>query len=155
MVELEIEMRPDAPQIRKALGQLSAIDMREPFGEMVQDVVDAQDEAFGSSGAGSWPPLARAYAVRKAEAFPGRGLLERTGRMRANLRGGGMRRQVGERELRVELRDPKVAYHQYGTSRMPARPVFDIAAVMPRWTRRIEEHFAQVVRRMAAAIGKR
>jgi len=71
------------------------------------------DQAFQSEGAifGGWAPLSPRYEAWKSRHFPGRGILERTGKMR-----GGFRKEVGTRELVIS--NP-LEYFRFHQSRMP------------------------------------
>jgi phage gpG-like protein len=85
-------------------------------------------EQFASEGAagrgGKWPELSPAYKKRKLKRFPGRKILQASGRMRGSL--------VGKTGDTVVVKEPKEfgigttlkypIYHQKGTNRMPARP---------------------------------
>ena len=55
--------------------QDTAIKLKDTFSN---DVFKSEGDAIGEH----WDPLSKAYAYRKAKQFPGRGLLEATGKMR-------------------------------------------------------------------------
>lgn len=77
-----------------------------------------------------WAPLSPAYAEWKREHFPGRRLLELSGKMRR-----GFRFKAGPRSLRIINRitagqkgnkTPRWFWHQFGTPKMPARPMLQV-----------------------------
>lgn len=88
-----------------------------------------QFDAEGSGPqAGSWAPLSVSYAKWKAAHFPGKPILERSGKLRAALTGPGAnaRREVSGNELSFGTSGlPYASFHQTGTGKMPARPEFD------------------------------
>lgn len=78
--------------------------------------------------AGSWAPLSVSYAKWKAAHFPGKPILERSGKLKAALTGPGAnaRRDVTGNELNFGTSGlPYASFHQTGTGKMPARPPFD------------------------------
>lgn len=71
------------------------------------------DQAFESEGAifGGWPPLSPQYEALKSRQFPGKGILEREGKMRQSFRN-----YVGTHELII---DNPVEYFKYHQSNKP------------------------------------
>lgn len=97
----------------------------------VQDTfaLEGQSRAnSGQFGSGHWAPLSRRYAAWKAKAFPGKGILEATGRLRGSLRWQGSGPGPGgffDAQPTFALAGTRVPYgrhHMTGTSNMPARP---------------------------------
>lgn len=80
-----------------------------------------QFSSEGAFGGQSWAPLSPAYAAYKAQAHPGKTILIAEG----DLRQAASRpdRQASPRQLTLTITDPKVGYHQEGTTKMPARPL--------------------------------
>lgn len=113
---------------------VSALTDTEPLiEELVTYVQDALGRAFDSEGASSgslWAPLSEAYRLWKARHYPGRGILVRTGRLRASLTGSGgdSIRVVAGRRGEVGTNVPYAIFHQGGTSRMPARPIIRLSS---------------------------
>lgn len=64
-----------------------------------------------------WPPLSPAYARWKERFYPGRKILERTGRLRRSIH-----TAVEGNALVVSTDVPYAAAHQFGTTVIPARP---------------------------------
>ena len=114
-------------------------------------VAEAVDNIFASEGRGQWPQLSEAYARWKAKNFPGKGILELTGAYRNAATQIGSPHNVittTENSLTygVEGLDYPV-YHETGTDRMPARPVFDLLAededLSSNVTEALSEHINQ------------
>jgi len=96
----------------------------------VQDLFALEGQSRGSGGQfgpGSWAPLSPAYAAWKKRHFPGKLILERTGKMRESLNWQGA--SLGAGGVFVPRRDAVTVgtsvaygkYHQHGTPKMPRR----------------------------------
>lgn len=84
----------------------------------------------GASGA-SWAPLSPAYAAWKAEHFPGKGILVRSGALKASLAaadapGAIFRTTPTSLELGTSARG--ALYHQLGGKHLPQRPPMRVSA---------------------------
>lgn len=121
--------------------------------ELTQWFRDVEARTFTSQGAsgrsGSWPGLDPRYAAQKARRYPGRTILERTGRLRASL-------QVETSDSIVEssvgrlvlgTRVPYARYHQRGDG-VPRRAPIDVT------NRDAAQAMAIVRRRLEANIRK-
>jgi len=97
-----------------------------------------QFETEGGWGGHTWAPLSPTYAAWKATRYPGRTILIREGVLRRAA--SEPRREATPRTLTLWIDDPKVAYHQDGTERMPARPL--IPERLPAGARRDVEETA-------------
>lgn len=111
-------------------------DFTPAFEEMEMDFYQTQQRVFlreGSfEGLSAWAALSPRYAAWKRQHFPGRGILELTGELRASLTrpsAPGSIRVINPdwMEIGTKVRTPDGRYnlgllHQRGTSRMPARP---------------------------------
>ena len=110
-------------------------------------VAEAADNIFASEGRGGWPQLSEAYARWKARNYPGKGILELTGAYRNAAT------QVGAPYNVVEVGDDHLtygvegldypAYHETGTNRLPARPVFDLLVEDEELSRAVTEAFSE------------
>lgn len=80
-----------------------------------------QFDTEGAYASGGWPRLSPEYAAWKAVNYPGKGILQATGK----LRGAASRpsRRVTPNTLVLTIHDPKLAYHQQGGGNLPARPL--------------------------------
>ena len=95
-------------------------------------VAEAADRIFASEGRGAWPQLSEAYARWKERNFPGKGILDLTGAYISAAT------QIGAPHNLVEVGPDHLTYgvegldypvfHESGTDRLPARPVFDLLA---------------------------
>lgn len=109
-------------------GQTRAIlmDWRPAFREMHKAWVNYEEQVFASEGAaglGKWAPLSPRYARWKALAFPGKGILTRTGRMRELAKR--LRHISATRAAFGPGSDvPYAIFHVRGTRRMPRRDFF-------------------------------
>jgi phage gpG-like protein len=88
----------------------------------------ARSQATGQFTGGAWAPLSPKYKTWKDKAFPGKPILERTGRLRGSLEWlgtapgpGGLFTAAPDHVL-VGTTVPYGTYHQEGTAGMPARP---------------------------------
>ena len=110
-------------------------------------VAEAADNIFASEGRGGWPQLSEAYARWKARNYPGKGILELTGAYRSAAT------QIGSPHNVVEVGDDHLTYgvegldypsfHESGTNRLPARPVFDLLAEDEELSRAVTEVFGE------------
>lgn len=84
----EIEGERQLSRILRAKGD-SVKDWTPAFKTASEELKDLfSGEVFDSEGRAiqeTWSPLSRAYAARKAQKYPGRGVLEATGRMRRSF----------------------------------------------------------------------
>ncbi len=119
------------------------LDLRKPFSMMADEFFESMANVFSAEGAfeerSRWQELSPAYAKWKARHFPGRKILERTGRMKRSLTTKGGPDNVLEitpKSLSVGTRVPYAMYHQKGTSRMPMRKIIELTnAQKRRWVR--------------------
>lgn len=113
------------------------------WGSLAPLVAEAADRIFASEGRGKWPQLSRAYAAWKERNYPGKGILELTGAYRAAAT------QIGAPHNVVEVGDDHLTYgvegleypvfHESGTERMPARPVFELLEEDEELSRDVKE----------------
>lgn len=98
-------------------------DFRDLWPEITDAFVAREQLWFAAEGQGSWPPLSPDYASWKSVHYPGRPKLVLTGSLKESLTSPS-RAKLAETDHMLVLgsSDPKAAYHQHGTSRMPARP---------------------------------
>ena len=96
-------------------------------------VAEAADRIFASEGRGAWPQLSEAYARwKEQETIRAKVFLELTGAYRSAAT------QIGSPHNLVEVGPDHLTYgvegldypvfHESGTDRLPARPVFDLLA---------------------------
>lgn len=80
-----------------------------------------QFDSEGEWGGDHWAELTPAYAIRKAQRWPGRSILIAAG----DLRDAASRpsRVATPTSLTLTIEDDKAGYHQEGTEKMVARPI--------------------------------
>lgn len=110
-------------------------DLRKPLNEVMDALERYSDEVFdaegGAQGLKPWAQLTEPYASIKARFFPGKGILERTGKLRQSLAGNasGIRR-VTNQKLTYGTSVSYAGYHQSGTGRMAKRPPLRLSMPM-------------------------
>lgn len=103
-------------------------DLRPLWPEVTRTVFNIEEEQFKSQGAkgrsGKWEKLSRNYAKQKERDYPGKPILQRTGRLEAALTS-----KTGDTVLIEEKQEYGfgtslfyAAFHQAGTNKMPSRP---------------------------------
>src|SRR5690349_17068240 len=84
-----------------------------------------QNDVFGTEGGvygASWQPINQRYAKRKAQKYPGRGVLERTGKLKRSWKlQATSNYALISNYAKNENGDLYGIYHQEGTSRLPKR----------------------------------
>ena len=120
--------------------EISGLDKALPSGGAIKDALEKGIQAgvkeatkqiqngFDSQrtpGGASWVPLSPAYARQKAKRYGGP-ILVATGALRQSAISPSVTIQAGDDTVSATLQatDPKAAYHQFGTGRIPARPFF-------------------------------
>jgi phage gpG-like protein len=107
--------------------QERVLDARPAFDEIINQLQRAETQQFASEGdygSAGWAPLSPAYAAAKARHYPGKPILERSGRLVASLTQpvGGDAVRVSEPALMIfGTSVPYAKYHQKGTTKMPRR----------------------------------
>lgn len=116
----------DAADADRDLLRVAALltDMR-PFWPKVVPLFTAwmsrQFESEGAYGGMPWAKLSPAYAAWKSVHYPGKGILVAEGDLRRAS--ANPTRSAGPLTLELTIKDEKIAYHEEGTPRMPARPL--------------------------------
>lgn len=92
---------------------------------------------------GDWKRLSPVYRAQKAKKYPGRPLLVITGRTVRSMTDSRSRDFIekvkhGGRTMEIGTDYEIAGYHQKGTKRMPARPLF-------RLTRRVAERMSEII----------
>lgn len=98
-------------------------DLRRFFPDVEKQFEQMQQQWFSSQGRGSWQPLSPSYAMWKNINFPGQPLLVLSG----DLRDSHFDSHSSSDMLTIKVDAPDYwIFHQFGTSKMPARPPFAI-----------------------------
>lgn len=74
---------------------------------------------------GKWAPLTEAYARQKERKWPGKPILEASGKLKESLLSEGNKGTTTERTLEYGTDVPYGFFHQVGTVKMVARRIFD------------------------------
>lgn len=106
-------------------------DLRDLWPGVIPELRDIAREQFAGEGvgpAGNWPALSPKYAAWKAQRFPGKPILQRTGRLIESLTGNTADSIVEARPdyLDFGTRVPYGRYHHKGAGRLKRRKVFDL-----------------------------
>ncbi len=135
MTDVRIAVSPTADkaarQLRLYAKKLSSWPIL--FAEIGIALAEAEAEWFQTEGEGSWKPLSKAYAARKAQLFPGQTILVASGELRDSLTNAGRAmRLVGPDAMMyasdVEVNGHNLAdLHQGGATNLPVRkPIISI-----------------------------
>jgi len=101
-------------------------DLSNPFQRFQKYWFDSIDQVFADGGDPvEWPALSPAYEGWKNAAYPGAPIMRLSDRLYESLTNQTSETiwQVGPKHIEFGSRVPYFEYHQYGTSKMPARPV--------------------------------
>jgi len=122
-------------------------DFEPMFRSIAKDFKKTEEGIFSSEGSfeggSAWPALSPMYKVQKDKKYPGRKILEATGKLRQSLTsmGSGHVEQIESESLAIGTDIKYAKYHQSGTRKMPARPPLQITeAEKSRWTRIAHEY---------------
>ena len=114
-------------------------DMRNFAPGISAEFYKAEEEQFDSQGSkgasGKWAPLSKAYERFKAQQFPGKGILEATGALKASLTSREALDAIfsaTKDEIVLGTKTPYAVAHHRGTGRMPARPVISLSETQKR-----------------------
>lgn len=150
MIGLTVERAglADLGRVASGVREFTRLDYTEYFERYLEPDFEAiQQEQFDSEGArgeaGQWQPLSPAYAAWKAARFPGKPILQGTGRLRDSY----VQRAHGEAYRRITPTSlergsnvPHAGFHATGTSRMPARPPIGVRETdVQRWADQLGE----------------
>ena len=147
-MQVQIKTTPQLNTLMRNIDQLSE-NLTQGFDweSLAPMVAEAADRIFASEGHGGWPQLSEAYARWKARNYPGKGILELTGAYRSAAT------QIGSPHNVVEVGPDHLTYgvegldypifHESGTNRLPARPVFDLLAEDEELFRAVTEAFSE------------
>ena len=139
-------------EIDRALGLLmkNVKDLRGLWPDIKSDFIKGEIDQFhteGRSGGtfGRWKRLSPKYKAWKDKNFPGRKILERTGRLKTSLIGGrgeGFVYRPSKLGLTIGSNVPYAGYHQTGTSRgLPKRKPIDLTEKQKiRWMKLTQEY---------------
>ena len=145
-MQIRIQTQPDLDTFSHSIEQLGN-NLTDGFDweSLAPMVAEAADRIFASEGRGAWPQLSEAYARWKAKNYPGKGILDLTGAYISAAT------QIGAPGNVITTTENSLTYgvegldypsfHESGTNRLPARPVFDLLAEDEDLLREIGELF--------------
>lgn len=117
----------------------------EKVGEDFKRTVNEQFTTEGGRGGTRWKPLAPSTIRQKGA---GGSILVRTGALRSSVTGGpGYIKSISARRTTFGTSDRKAVFHQFGTSRMPARPIIVVTKEdKTRWRKEVQRWMVSVAR---------
>ena len=124
----------------------SFADLRPAWPAIIEDFYaeeKAQFESQGSHGGAGWQPLSEKYAKWKEVKFPGKPILEQSGKLLRSLTQAGAEKGVarkGKKRLTLGTKSRLARWAQEGTDREPARPVMQLG---PAFEQRCWEHIRE------------
>lgn len=121
--------------------------LQEPLSRIVKDFFNEEKKWLDSEGEGSWVPLSPGYAAWKKQHYPGRRMLQRTGRMYDELTGRRSRVRVRRDGASIEVKNTYWVEHQLGidvTRRIVISP--RLRAKSGVWSKLVTEHLAAKIR---------
>ena len=141
-------------------GILRGLNLTQPFGLIANEFYQSMTEVFATEGAfegrNRWQELSPAYAKGKTKHYPGKKILDRTGRLKKSLTIKGSSDSVLEitpNSLKIGTKVPYSIYHQKGTSRVPMRKIIELTDLQrKRWIQIIHKHMYDISQSMATEI---
>lgn len=99
------------------------------FHSIVERLQQGAQEQFDTQGQGAWAPLSPKYAKWKAQNYPGKPILQRTGDLLMSLTSetGHSINVVHPLEMRWGTDLLYARFHQLGTRRMPQRRIIELS----------------------------
>jgi len=135
------------------------LNLEVPFNKMADDFYQTMAGVFSAEGAfeerTKWQDLSPTYAIWKSRNFPGRKILERTGRLKTSLttRGGSDSvLEVTPNSLSVGTMVPYALRHQRGnpSTNLPMRKIIELTdAQKKRWVHIMHRYMYEVAQTMA------
>ena len=128
-MKINIKVTPTLEQIQQKFGRVEGSLQRGPNWDAISRYISTEVAGvFSSRGYGRWARLSEPYASWKAQHYPGKTILRLTDdyyRAATQLGSTKNYQQSTNDSLEFGVRDIEYArFHEEGTSRMPARPVF-------------------------------
>ncbi len=151
MSRLYIELDGDV-QLDRDLARHMAwiLDNSPAFDHMADVLFTSETKQFQTEGkfaSGGWAPLSPRYARWKAKHYPGRGILERTRRLKRSLtrRPFGIER-IRANEMEIGTDVPYATYHQHGGTNLPQRRPLELReATRNQMVKILQRHIAGIL----------
>ena len=126
MVKIKIKGLTSVNNLLNKLGKAVSDNKEFLSSVAVSEIKKEVSRVFSSKGFGGWPPLAPSTLRYKRRYGYSSDPLVRTGSMKGEMTSlSGV--SITSNKLVYESNTPYAKYHEYGTSRIPARPVFSLA----------------------------
>lgn len=129
-LSIDINVHPGGHVFQRAFTRYVSdlADLTPLWGDLADLLRHQTDHNFDTEGAASgprWRPLSKAYARWKAARFPGKPILQRSGKLRDSLvrESWGHVYEARERAMVWGTSVPYAGFHQSGTRHMPSRPI--------------------------------
>jgi phage gpG-like protein len=141
-------------QLARALSRFgeNVKDLRPAFNQISSLFYNIEKKQFtseGSYGSGGWKALSPKYAEWKARNYPGKPILQRSGRMMSSLTGqtGDTVREMGPLWLRLGTSVYYAFFHQRGTKYMPKRKPIELTEIDKRnWVKAVQRFLVNMAR---------
>lgn len=106
-------------------------DLRYEFEEVVRSLLKYNQRQFNLKGNGKYAPLSESYKKWKKKHFPGQPIMVLTGRLRNSITNAGDSIagnndrvvEINKTSMNFGTKVPYSGFLQYGTKKMPARPI--------------------------------
>ena len=148
-MQIKIEVSPSFADLADNIGEiderLNSLDLNDLVPVIVEEVV----RVFETEGYGQWPALSPAYKEWKAANYPGQPILRLMDKyFSAATQPGNPNNFIDLDDNRIEygvdgLDHPR--YHEDGTSKTPARPVFGLLEESETFQQVVTEALDQIV----------
>jgi len=154
-VELSFEVDGDV-QLARSLSRFGAgvSDMRPAFHDIANlfwNIEKRQFDSEGAYGSGGWGALSPSYDAWKSHYFPGKPILQRTGRMMSSLIGmtSDTVKEINPKNFRIGTSVYYALFHQRGTSKMAARPVIQLTEADKReWVKVVQRWLVNMAKQV-------
>lgn len=145
-INIELDgIKPISRRINGIVGKVK--DLRPVFKKIGKDFRETEEKVFNSQGAyGSrpaWTPLSPKYKEWKDKHYPGKPILQQTGKLKTSLsrKGGNHVEVITKNSITLGTKDYKFKWHQKGTPRMPERPPITFTQYQGnKWAKMIRNH---------------
>ena len=158
LVKIKFEVLNEV-QFSRAFGDAAnkVNDLTLPFSLLANDFFTTMANVFEAEGAfeerEKWQELSPTYAAWKARHYPGKKILERTGRMLRSLTIRGSEDnilKIEPMELQIGTRVPYAIYHQTGTPRLPMRKIIELTGEQKkRWVQIVHKYIWSIYHQTA------
>ena len=148
-MQIKIEVSPSFADLADNIGEiderLNSLDLKDLVPVIVEEVV----RVFETEGYGQWPALSSAYKEWKAANYPGQPILRLMDKyFSAATEPGSVNNFIDLDDNRIEYGVDGLDYprfHEDGTSRTPARPVFGLIEESEAFLQVVTEALDQIV----------